>query len=497
MKSAVVLTPQEGFGNLLHEALTSLGVKVAVYPHLQALPKQASPALVVVDGSIAPPAVLAAWLERQRARQPALRVLYLPTKEEKGEEIAADAVVEAPFYLPDFEATAARLLQQTPSTSSRPPWLRDVELAAQHLARLSMETAAQAAALVTPQGHLWAYAGELPQPAAEELARLTAHHWNWRGGHPEDFARFLHLEALQQDLLLYATAVTDDLVLVMAFDVQMPFSRIRAQATRLAEALTAETPSSKPPSSPSDTFALPSASEALPADEALPLAEPLATAEPSAPETLPAETSPPAETENVPLAPDDDFPPEAGEPLFDDVPPPEPAASEDVQTAQTVSVAVTVRPDTETDATSNASATGKTVLPAPPPSYTTVQYACVLIPRFPQHTLTGDLARDLSRWMPQIAIAFGWRLDHLVIRPTYMQWLVQVPPETSSAEVLRIVQQHTSKRIFAAYPRLAETNPSGHFWAPGYLLLSQNQPIPDETIHAFIAATRRQQGLAG
>ena len=480
MTSVAVLTPQPGFGHLLYEALADLGAEVTVYPRLEAIPPEAAPALLVVDGSIAPSSVLVGWLARQRARQPAPRVLYLPTQTPK-EEIPADAVVEPPFYLPDFVAAAERLLQQVPSPP-RPPWLRDVDLAAQHLARLSMEAAAQAAALVTPEGRLWAYAGELPQPAAEELAHLAARHWDWQGKDRKDIARFLRLEALQQDLLLYATAVTDDLVLAMAFDVQTPFSRIRAQATRLAEALTSEplpdlpeTPSPQPFS----PDALPPAAEASPAEDALP---------PTTPEETPAAAS----------AADDDLPPEASEPLFDEVPPPEPPTSPRASVTSQVSVQAQPVVNTSSPPTPQDPAHATALLPpSPTPARSTVYYAFVLLPRFPQHTLSGDLARDLSRWMPQIALAFGWRLLHLAVRPAYIQWIVQAPPETSPAEVLRTVRRRTSERVFAAYPRLAETNPSGQFWAPGYLLLSQNQPIPEKTIHAFIAATRRHQGLAG
>ncbi len=517
MTRAMVFTPQRGLGELLREALASLGVEATVRADLPAEAPSAEEALalLVVDADAASPERLRASVNAFRQGHAALRVVLLAPEAAVPPalaDLAPDLTLAKPFYLPDFLAAVEGWLGEGASQAGgralppRPPWLSDVALAAQHLTRLSLETAAQAAALVTTEGSLWAYAGELPQPAAEELARLAAHYWE--AGEGVDFVRFLRLEAVQQDYLLYATAVTADLVLAMLFEVRVPFSRIRAQAARLAEALTRDDPAAASPAPPATAPAeAPSASlsEGLPLPEgALPLPpEPLAPAPP-------AENATPAEAEPPPAGgAEGGLPPEAFEPLFDDIPPPEPQtpptapASPQERLASTAAPVEVAAPPQAGDVPAlvrqaqDQPAPEVAGLPASPPARAAVFYACVLVPRFPQHTLTGDLARDLSRWMPRIALAFGWRLLHLAVRPAYIQWIVQAPPETSPAEVLHTVRRRTSERIFAAYPRLAETNPSGHFWAPGYLLLSQNQPIPEETIQAFIAATRRHQGLAG
>ena len=527
MTLAWVWTPQAGLGEMIREALASLGVRAEVISEAS-LPEAGvggGPALAVLDADVAPLDDLKALTASLRAQNPRPRlVLLLPEDAEDGigEALAPDLTLGKPFYLPDFLAAVEgwlgrgapspekqHLPRQTRRTlPPRPPWLRDVAVAAQHLARLSLETAAQAAALATTEGRLWAYAGELPQPAAEELARLAAHYWETGGG--SDFARFLRLEAVQQDYLLYATGVTADLVLALVFDVQVPFSRIRAQAGRLAEALTHEHPpaeaqetdeageSPAAPASPSRPESAPLPEGALPLPPADTLAAPVSPAHP-APQSGEAEAASPT--------PDADLPPEAYEPLFDEVPPPEPptppppAAPPAPQEAVApvtpgVEVAEAPLPAASSPLQPQPSDTPEATLPAALPIHAAVAYACVLIPRFPQHHLAGDLARDLSQWLPQIATALGWRLLHLAVRPDHLQWVVQAPPETSPAAVLRAVREHTSRRIFAAYPRLAEINIGDDFWAPGYLLLSQNRPIPADTIAAFIAAARRHQGLA-
>ncbi len=117
--------------------------------------------------------------------------------------------------------------------------MSDVNLAAQYLTSLSLESSAQAS-LITKQDQIWAYAGELPQPAAEELARTVSQHFQNGGG--SDLARFIRLEETGGEYMLYATGLGGSFVLSTVFDAEMPFSKIRAQASNLAMALASPPP---------------------------------------------------------------------------------------------------------------------------------------------------------------------------------------------------------------------------------------------------------------
>jgi REP element-mobilizing transposase RayT len=121
-------------------------------------------------------------------------------------------------------------------------------------------------------------------------------------------------------------------------------------------------------------------------------------------------------------------------------------------------------------------------------------YACLLVPRFSTHYLTGDLADHLSDWLPQICVAFGWRLEFQAVRPEYLQWVVNVPPSTSPGYLMRIMRQQTSDKIFHDFARLKKENPSGDFWAPGYLIMGGAQPHPAQLVKDYIRQTRQRQG---
>ena len=128
-------------------------------------------------------------------------------------------------------------------------------------------------------------------------------------------------------------------------------------------------------------------------------------------------------------------------------------------------------------------------------SYFRATYACVLVPRLPQHHLVRDLAKILEDWMPQICLSFDWRMEHLSIRPEYMQWMAQIRSETAPGYHVNTITQFTSNKIFYNLPRLADENPSGEFWAPGRLMVTSEKMLDQRLVQEFIQKTRKRQGL--
>ena len=121
-------------------------------------------------------------------------------------------------------------------------------------------------------------------------------------------------------------------------------------------------------------------------------------------------------------------------------------------------------------------------------------YTCVLLPRLPGHVLEGFLAECLTDWLPQLCLAYGWVLEGLLLRPEYLQWTVQVAPAISPGNIVRLIRQQMSRRIFTQFPQLEVENPSGDFWAPSYLIISGFQPPSLHLVQDFIRQTRLRQG---
>ncbi len=399
------------------------------------------------------------------------------------------------------------------------PWLQDVTKAAQHLTRLTLESSAQAA-LITRGETLWAYAGQLSQGAAKELALAVTRHWDGQKG--SDLLRFVRLEATKAEHMLYATRLADDVVLALVFDAETPFSTIRSQAGQLVDLLS--TPSPETMELPANEQKQLSASYDMPTqfaeDESsqdldIPsIADILSDVPPPTPEpgmVVPQaeeawgrrpspsfsdqysrETSPVVRVDDLLVSNQDNA--QTVEHVVEDIDATMPSKSRK-------------RPETpirrpmpgELDETRPHSITevaGRVMLEPISPGLYNLTYACLLVPRFSSHYLTGDMSDRLSEWLPQICIAFGWRLEYLAVRPEYVQWVLNVQPAASPGYLMRIMRQQTSEKIFHEFPRMKKENPSGDFWAPGYLIMGGTQPHPPQLVKDYIKQTRTRQGYS-
>lgn len=124
-----------------------------------------------------------------------------------------------------------------------------------------------------------------------------------------------------------------------------------------------------------------------------------------------------------------------------------------------------------------------------------LSYAFLLIPRFSAHYLIGDIAEDLHEWMRQICVSFDWRLESILVRPEYMQWVIYVPANTPPSRCIRTIREQTSRQIFEDFPHIKQENLSKDFWAPGYSVLLGPTAHPPEMINEYIRLTRQQQGI--
>ncbi len=446
------------------------------------------------------------------------------------DEIRPWTLLRKPYYLPDLltmlnknstpHSKSTRVPSQSVDTSNPTlPWLQDVTKAAQHLTRLTLESSAQAA-LITRGDNLWAYAGQLSQGAAKELAVTVTRHWDGQKG--SDLLRFVRLEATKAEHMLYATRLAEDVVLALVFDAETPFSTIRTQAGQLVSLLS--TPGSDvmdPPVGEQDqaSAAYVASTEYLDdesnQDADVPsIADILSDVPPPTPEPGMAhgqeeegwgtrrslsrsnqysrESSPAIRVDELLASNQDNA--ETVEHVVEDIDATMPSKSRP-------------RPETpfrrpmpgELDETRPHSITevaGRVMLEPISPGLYNLTYACLLVPRFSSHYLTGDISDRLSEWLPQICIAFGWRLEYLAVRPEYVQWVLNVPPATSPGYLMRIMRQQTSEKIFIEFPRMKKENPSGDFWAPGYLIMGGAQPHPPQLVKDYIKQTRTRQGYS-
>ncbi len=445
------------------------------------------------------------------------------------DELRPWILVRKPFKMSNF-MTAISQPQTTsaPQTSANNtlPWLSDATKAAQHLTRLTLESSSQAA-LITRKNDLWAYAGSLSQNAAKEVAQTVTRNWDGQKG--SDLLRFIRLESTKAEHMLYATRLATDTVLALVFDAETPFSTIRSQAGQLITDLGNDNSEPQKPTRPAanqsadfhaDTdeedspdipliadiltnipppnpepatthnFSLPRKKEIFDPNETR-VSAPLSNAS-----VFKREASPSVRLNKIPVANQHHNPDAITQPqtVFDEVDVTAPSRLKQRRRPETP----LARPAPgETDVTRESPTTEaarKLVVEPTTAGLYHLTYACLLVPRFSAHYITGDLSEQIGEWLPNICIAFGWRLEYLSVRPEYLQWVANVQPNTSPGYLMRIMRQQTSEKIFSEFSRLKKENPSGDFWAPGYLIMGGSQPHPQQLVRDYIRQTRQRQG---
>jgi len=334
-----------------------------------------------------------------------------------------------------------------------------------------------------------------------ELTQFVRQHW--ANGDGSELARFVRLETTSSEYMLYVTSLGSGFVLALSFEAEMPFSRMRAQTGQLARQLTS--PELEPPKEIINS----SGPE-----------EPLQQKVSATPEEY--EWVPETDDEIKEYETDDEETRPVDEALIErqqvkfedllatlDIPDPDGSSrSLPTQPARAVEVqpqTPAILPETrvtpplvfDTVPSQDANSFTQSGIQLEPESLAQhdLAYSCVLIPRLPNHHLTGVLTGLLNVEMSRFCLAFGWRLEHLDIRPEFLNWVVGVTPDVSASQVIRKIREQTSALIFSEFPRLAKENPSGDFWTPGFLVIHGRRSLDGSLVQDYIQQTRARQAI--
>ena len=73
--------------------------------------------------------------------------------------------------------------------------------------------------------------------------------------------------------------------------------------------------------------------------------------------------------------------------------------------------------------------------------------------------------------------------------------MVDVTPDVSASTVIQHIREQTSIVLFAESSRYTKENPSGDFWAPGFLVTGGRQSLTESMVRNFVQNTRSRQGI--
>ncbi|MBN1370537.1 MAG: transposase [Anaerolineaceae bacterium] len=474
--------------------------------------------------------------------QQGLKVFGVPPSEGSASDaftaLPLSGTLKRPFYLPDLLDLVAQAVEDAPAApdplpvwptpaAQTPASAQPAEPTPEVKTALPVNGSDSAFANLLEKTNalagLWMARGRgayQAGPAAADVARELTEQLQsyWQKGERGEVVRFVRLPIDDGDCQLYLITLEGDQVLGMVFSAKTPFSKVRNQVGKLIQDLAQRTskgepapPVKVPPTAEEDRWYVEDSAEPLNGKSGQ--AEMELTGE--------LDDALEAQLQNLDLEallgsiPNPDpqngeadrfWDPDQAQPTVPSWAQPEsqqPEVTQPVQTGTTEGRFVMPEEGEETSA-DLAPASDAQVL-TPPTSLnqldpasagvSQIYYTCVLIPRLPQHYLTREIGERVGQWVQQLCLAFGWRLEGIAIRPEYLQWMVQVAPSVSPANVVKVIRQRTSHYLFNAFERIRDENPSDDFWASGYLIISGAQPPAAKLLREFIVETRRRQGI--
>ena len=484
---------------------------------------------------------------------------YLPDLLTTVEKLLSDVGLDSEMKFLDFASAelSSRASEKTPASSNKPSWIDNRGLANQILESLLMDSSAQAGMLIRDKA-VWISAGRMTDRSANELNALLSKYWESvlktdliRFARLESLnGEFLNYATpIYDDLILVLVFDISMPISRIRFQTMRIVNTLRnytGKAEPVLNGLTSFDPTISQVSMPSfKKFepALQLPDEPPPAPDAEPenirLSQLLNKTAPPPSKPQPAEEiksewnfeqyleenkhlfpwEKDAENEIKPMLPAEPPAPPPVSPVSPAHAPASARATEETMPSKAFpaeavfqgypesdfsaqeTVPVQRPPDAQTAPDEMTHPPMPRVDVPPPPfepdtmNMVNLRYTCLLIPRFPQHYLAGELADYISMWVPQLCLAFGWRLERIAVRPEFLQWTLAVPPAVAPNSLIRLMSRQLSKRIFEKYASFSIDNPSGDFWAPGFLIISGYQPPNRSVIREFIQQTRSRQGI--
>ena len=433
---------------------------------------------------------------------PAIEILII-SKDEKPtdlDEIQPWKFLRKPLLLHDLEAAldikAARDdsggaiidLDALDNDNNGPiRWSSNQSLASRYLSRLIEKSYAQEALLI--QNHeVWSFAGRLPEESVYELSysinKCMAKDLN------ADLARFITLETTQSEYAIYASLLFVGVILALVFDPDIPLGVVRKQTKEFANTLMILDGNDIPVESLSSGYGQTNCR--------------IEERNNSRKQIFLASST--CDDKKLKKPNTAHFLNEVINPFTIEATNPDKKEQTQIKdsTDSLINSNSSVEPDrfnaesrvmdNESDHNENESENNHLSFLHEfiPDALYNLTYSCLLIPRFTSHPLTRDREEKVAECIKDIHTSKGWRLESLKVRPEYILWSSNFPPNITPSRHIEMIRKETSKLLFEDFPAFKKENPFGDYWAPGYLIVGGKNAISDQLVSAFSRQNRKK-----
>jgi putative transposase len=119
-----------------------------------------------------------------------------------------------------------------------------------------------------------------------------------------------------------------------------------------------------------------------------------------------------------------------------------------------------------------------------------LQYHLVWIPKYRRRVIQGKIAIRLKRLMYEACKMNGWWISEMSIQADHVHIVVEIQPQISVAEVVRIFKGGTSRVLRKEFPEMEEFLWGESFWADGYFAETVGK-VDEKVVKRYI---RQQRG---
>jgi len=119
-----------------------------------------------------------------------------------------------------------------------------------------------------------------------------------------------------------------------------------------------------------------------------------------------------------------------------------------------------------------------------------LQYHLVWIPKYRRRVIHGKIAIRLKSLLYQACRMNRWWISEMSIQTDHVHIVVELPPQVSVAEVVKIFKGGTSRVLRKEFPELEEFLWGESFWADGYFAETVGK-VDEEVVKRYI---RQQRG---
>ena len=114
-----------------------------------------------------------------------------------------------------------------------------------------------------------------------------------------------------------------------------------------------------------------------------------------------------------------------------------------------------------------------------------LRYHIVWVPKYRQRTLRGNLGIRVKGLIYEGCQGNRWWAERVIVKEDHVHLLIQIQPEDSVSEVVRVLKGTTSRVIQKEHPELQEFMWGDNFWAIGYFAETVG-PVDEKIIKKYL-----------